>query len=313
MESFLPLIELCDNYKANQALEPLVPFYVNSADGSGKEIAIGWIRSLVIPVLRDTALSVFTLSDSGLRFRPELDSADKRSSALETLCQGWRTTGLFSEIIGGRLWRNERYPVYYNPFRRHSAGDDIAFSLERTCCAIFGLVTYGCHMTMMLEGERKIWVPKRARTKQTWPGYLDNTVAGGIPSGIGSTDALLKECMEEASIPEEFVRSFVKPAGCVSYFFQTPKGWLQPEVEYVYDLIVPPGVKSPELHPLDGEVESFELCSIEEVIERMKQKLFKPNCALVLVDFLIRHGYISPESEPNYIEIVTRLHGRWGL
>ena len=142
MSSFLPLVELCDNYKINHAVEPLMPFYVNSADRTGKEIAIGWIRPVVIPVLKDTALSVFTISDSGLRFRPELDSADRRSSALEALCRGWRTNGLFSEIIGGRLWRNERYPVYYNPFRRDAARGDIAFSLERTCCAIFGLVTY---------------------------------------------------------------------------------------------------------------------------------------------------------------------------
>jgi hypothetical protein len=32
---------------------------------------------------------------------------------------------------------------------------------------------------------------------------------------------------------------------------------------------------------------------------------------LVIVDFLVRHGYVSPENEPHYVDIVTRLHGRF--
>lgn len=33
---------------------------------------------------------------------------------------------------------------------------------------------------------------------------------------------------------------------------------------------------------------------------------YKPNCNLVVVDFLIRHGYITPDS-PGYIELVRSL------
>lgn len=64
-----------------------------------------------------------------------------------------------------------------------------------------------------------------------WPGYLDNTVAGGIPSGMGIFDSLVKECMEEASIKEDVVREYVRGTGAVSYFFRTSAGWLQPQVE----------------------------------------------------------------------------------
>ena len=60
-----------------------------------------------------------------------------------------------------------------------------AFALERAACAIFGIPTFGVHMTgetsfvltgheLILdsgyegEGEKmKIWVPKRAKTKAT--------------------------------------------------------------------------------------------------------------------------------------------------
>lgn len=31
-----------------------------------------------------------------------------------------------------------------------------------------------------------------------------------------------------------------------------------------------------------------------------------------MLDFLIRHGVVTPENEPDFLEIVTRLHGRFG-
>ncbi len=37
---------------------------------------------------------------------------------------------------------------------------------------------------------------------------------------------------------------------------------------------------------------------------------FKPNCALVLLDFFVRHGIVTAENEPDYIDIVSRLHRR---
>ncbi len=48
-----------------------------------------------------------------------------------------------------------------------------------------------------------IWVPRRSYDKPTFPGQLDNTVAGGQPAGIGLLDNLIKECGEEAAIPPE--------------------------------------------------------------------------------------------------------------
>ena len=34
-------------------------------------------------------------------------------------------------------------------------------------------------------------------------------------------------------------------------------------------------------------------------------------CLLAIIDFLIRHGYLTVENEPQYQAIVTRLHGRF--
>lgn len=101
-----------------------------------------------------------------LSFNPRLDTVEKRSGALRVLVESWRDSGLFANIISPRLWRNELYTVYIDPFGPRTQ-DRVAFVLERTACAIFGLVTYGIHMTMYTSDWR-IWVPTRSKTKQTY-------------------------------------------------------------------------------------------------------------------------------------------------
>ena len=86
---------------------------------------------------------------------------------------------------------------------------------------------------------------------------LDNSVAGGIPGGTSAFDALVKEAAEEASLDPQLVRKRARAVGAVSYYRQTTAGWLQPEVQYVYDMRVEPG--EVRLAPMDGEVEFFKV------------------------------------------------------
>lgn len=77
-------------------------------------------------------------------------------------------------------WRNELYPIY-----GHSSTTEKNISIERAASALFGINTYGVHMTLYtyINQVLKIWVPRRATRKQTYGGMLDNTVAGGIATG----------------------------------------------------------------------------------------------------------------------------------
>ena len=72
-----------------------------------------------------------------------------------------------------------------------------------------------------------------------------------------------------------------------------------------YDLEMPRG-----LQPLcsDGEVEEFRLVPVGEVLRSLREDLplWKPNSALVAIDFCVRHGLIEP-SEPGYLETVALL------
>ena len=230
-------------------------------------------------------------------------NAGSRSTTLAKLLDTWRKDGHL-RVLGG--WRNELYPIY-------GARKELLCNVERAASSLFGIVTYGVHMTVYVQNhnEIKIWVPRRAATKQTWPGKLDNSVAGGITSGEQPFASLIREAAEEASLPENLVRKGAKSCGIVSYYFlgdpivENGRQLDQPECEYVYDLEVD---ESTTLKPSDSEVESFKLMTVEEVQKAMHQGEFKPNCALVLLDFFIRHGILTAENEPDYFEICTRLH-----
>ncbi|KAL4919831.1 NUDIX hydrolase domain-like protein [Aspergillus aurantiobrunneus] len=207
-----------------------------------------------------------------------------------------------------RGWRNEPYPVF-------GPNGEFLLEMERCASPLFGIVSYGIHATAYFEDADglKLWVPRRSKTKQTYPGMLDNTVAGGMSTGERPSECLVREAMEEASLPEDVVRASSTAAGCVSYAYVRDNraggetDLVQPEVEYVYDIKLPPGVVP---KPNDSEVEEFCLLTVEDTKKALANREFKPNCAVVLIDFFLRHGIITPENEKDFLQIITRIHRR---
>lgn len=59
-------------------------------------------------------------------------------------------------------------------------------------------------------------------------------MAGGIPAGMTPLESMIKECDEEASLPDEFVRKRLKCTGVITYFYVTPDGYLQPGSYSIY-------------------------------------------------------------------------------
>jgi 8-oxo-dGTP pyrophosphatase MutT (NUDIX family) len=142
-------------------------------------------------------------------------------------------------------------------------------------------------------------------------GMLDNTVGGGIATGEEPFESLVREAEEEASLPETVVRQRTSYHGTVTYTYIRESraggesGMVQPECEHVYDLELPADVVP---KPNDSEVEDFYLWTVEEVQEHMAKGEFKPNCALIVMDFFMRHGILTKENEANYDEIKRRLY-----
>jgi 8-oxo-dGTP pyrophosphatase MutT (NUDIX family) len=201
----------------------------------------------------------------------------------------------------GRIaaWRNESFAVA----PRWDAPP--LFKLDRGAVPFFGVRAYGVH----LNGYRRrgdgleLWIGRRAPDKKVAPDKLDNLVAGGIGDGHGLFETLLKEAQEEASIPPDLIAAAV-PAGAISYRMETSQG-VRDDVLFLYDLEVPMGFTP---RNTDGEIVAFEPVPASAVIERVRRTDdFKFNVNLVIIDFALRHGLLTPE-DPEYLDLVMGLH-----
>ena len=139
------------------------------------------------------------------------------------------------------------------------------------------------------------------------PGMLDHIVAGGVPFGLSLMDNVVKECMEEAGIPEHLVRAGIRPAGAISYAtYNNRTDTVTRAVLFNYDLDLPTDFVPTAV---DGEVEEFFLWSIDELFASMASEdrdPIKPNCYVVIIDYLMRAGYLSPEV-PGYLDVLREL------
>ena len=238
---------------------------------------------------------VFDVSGPAVRVSDRLDTFDNRTDAvagvLETLMDRGHVPG----------WRGEHYAV------GTSFGSPAYFSMERAAVPLFGVIGYGVHLNGVVPGEDGLamWIGRRSLSKPTGPGKLDQIVAGGQPVGLSVFDNLVKECAEEADIPGDLAAG-ANPVGMVSYATERAEG-LRRDVLFVYDLMLPEDFVP---RNTDGEIEDFRLMSMDQVTATVSESDdFKFNCSLVVIDFLMRHGYIQPD-HPDYMDI---LHGLRGL
>lgn len=237
----------------------------------------------------------------------DLPTEPERTKVVGDVMQYWRTQGPW-EIV--KKWRNEPWPVYSNDT------GELLYNIERAGAGLLGVMRYGVHMTAYVRDDSvkhgiKIWVPRRASSKSNYPGMLDNTVAGGLMTAEDPFECIIREADEEADLPEALMKERCRPVGTVVYLYITDeraggeRNLIYPETQWIYDIELPTTVVPT---PKDGEVEDFYLWTVEEIQEAMAKGEFKPNCALVLVDFFIRRGILTRENEPNFDEIVRRMH-----
>ncbi|KAK6540445.1 hypothetical protein TWF694_009240 [Orbilia ellipsospora] len=307
--SYLDLVDQVDTFP-NAATHP-VAFAEKTAPYSRfvyLSHTIGYIIPIVLDALKDT-----TLSGDWWEIKPGVvslkgDTVEERTRNIDETTRRWREANRF-EVLSG--WRNEKYTVY-------APKSTPCFHMERCATPLFGVLTYGSHMTVYIPATAttpmRIWVPRRAAGKATYPSMLDNTVAGGMGDGIDPFECIVKEAGEEASFSESYVRQHAKAVGFVSYFYVRHEeaggevGLLQPEVEYCYDMIV--GEDGPIPKPFDGEVAEHILMTVEEVEANLRARKFKPNCAAVMLDFFVRHGILREDNDKDFLEIYSRLHRR---
>ncbi len=281
--SFLKKVEHCNR----RDLGTFLPFVVEGTQ-------YGWLtpeRAAALLSFRH----VFQPALGGVALNPTLSTPAARSKAIAELTPAFMETGLFTKP------RGELYAV------RNQWSDRTVFRIDRAFTPAFGLRAYGVHVNGLIQKRDglHLWIGTRARNMKVEPGKLDNMVAGGQPADLGLMDNLVKECGEEAHITPRLART-ARAASVLTYSFASPEG-LRVDTLFCYDLAMPATVK-----PRSSEETSrYRLMSLAKVLKLVQStSRFKFNVNLVIIDFAIRHGVITPENTPDYEKIVAGLHER---
>jgi isopentenyldiphosphate isomerase len=254
---------------------------------------VGWVPHDLAEALSRWP-DVFRVEADGVALDPRFDDFEKRSAAVAAPARALAEDGLIEH------WRGELYPVtpdWHTP---------PVMQMERAACPRFGIRAFGVHINGFVQKADGLhmWVARRAYDKPTFPGMLDNMVAGGQPIGLGLMANVIKECGEEAGVPEDLARQ-ARAVGMISYTHRPPEGGCKPDQMFCYDLELPADFRPV---PEDGEVDEFYLWPIAKVAETVRDSFeFKFNCNLCIIDFLVRHGVIDPDDEPDYSALVHGL------
>ena len=247
---------------------------------------------------------VFSVSEDSVTLRAEVGTnVQERTIAVARVLDALRAEGSVPMLEG---WRNELFAI------RSSFFAPTELTVERAAAGLFGCPAYGVFVVGYVADEATgvpshVWIGRRSPTKPTWPGLLDCLAAGGMAAGEIPLEAARKEAAEEAGISAALAAN-IRPSGGVCYTgFDQTRWALKRDVLYTFDLRCPADFK-PQC--TDGEVASFECLPVAELVRLLQRHAdevqFKPNVAVVFIDFLMRQGFVSPD-EDGYLELLTEL------
>ena len=258
-----------------QAMQPLpedsVPWYLGES-----HTATGHLTPVHAQVLQSLS-SHWKSLPLGLNW----DTQEKTPASLSLALAGWAKQLHDMGFVTG--WRNENFSFWED----HVIGVGpqcseptplltAAFAMERSAFRFFGLRSHAVHVNGFTN-DGHLWCGRRALTKPTDPGMLDNVAAGGLPVGESLQSCGIREMAEEAGISEALALSAVSH-GKVITCRAVDRGWHH-EILWVYNLSVPPDVT-----PInqDGEVSEFTRLSPKQVVEAIANHAFTVDAACVI-------------------------------
>jgi 8-oxo-dGTP pyrophosphatase MutT (NUDIX family) len=256
------------------------------------------------------------------------DIIERRSRSVDHVLREIRSQNLIPALNG---WRDEAFAV------RESFHAKPSLILERAASVLFGVPAYGVFLNAYTCEEKNdetgsdttefyhlqsdsvthkqhrpthLWIGRRSSTKATWPGRLDCLAAGGLAAGMLPREAMQKECSEEAGLYHVTPR----PVSVVSYTGYNEDRWgIKRDVLFCFDVEL-----SKHFTPIsvDGEMDSFQKFPISSVIEMLTEpvlpddsnNIWKPNVGVVIIDFLVRHGFVDV-NDVSFLDLVESLRG----
>ncbi len=166
-------------------------------------------------------------------------------------------------------------------------------TIDRGALPSFGIAAAGVHLDGLVRRADglHLWVARRAADKALDPNKFDHIVAGGIPAGYTPWDCLIKEAMEEATMPQAVVAK-ARHCTTISYAMERAEG-LRRDILHCYEVELPEDFTPT---PTDGEVAGFELWPLARALHTVRMTDdFKFNVAVVLIALFLRHGLVTGE------------------
>jgi 8-oxo-dGTP pyrophosphatase MutT (NUDIX family) len=241
---------------------------------------LGWIPRDRLELVR--AAEMFKVRPGMLVMDERLRTPAERTAALADLADRWRDAG----AVHG--WRGESYDVVPYP------NGPVILRMERAVTRLFGVINTGAHVNGYVRdgSDTLMWIARRSAAKPTFPGRLDQMVAGGVASSMTPEAVARKEAWEEAGVGADLAGA-MRATSAVTMFMEYD-GVIFRDVDHVFDLELPADFVP---RPVDSEVSEFELHPVDSLFGIVTgSDSFKPDCNLVILDFLIRHEHLRPES-----------------
>jgi len=181
----------------------------------------------------------------------------ERSTLLQHALQSWHQHG---EVHG---WRGEPFAFWAHNTDLPSTDTPPLLQIERAGFRFLGMPSHAVHINGFTP-QGLLWCGRRALSKATDPGMLDNVTAGGLPAGESPRDCALRELHEEAGATNHHVAQLTS-AGTIRTARQDTGGWHE-ETLLVYNWTCPEGWTPANQ---DGEVAEFICLSAHDAVKRI--------------------------------------------
>jgi 8-oxo-dGTP pyrophosphatase MutT (NUDIX family) len=254
-----------------------VPF---GAEFEGRPVGLGSVARAHLGALRRWP-HWLQVTDSGV----QLTAAHAAwADALATMNHALRADGLI------RAWRDEPFTLF------STTGGALGVAMERAATRFWGTLTWGAHCNGYVAdahgAPRALWIARRALTKPTDPGALDNLIGGGVPHGQSPRDAVVREGWEEAGLTPAQMAGLER-GGTVRLLRDIPEG-LQREWIEVYDLALPEGLTP---RNQDGEVCEVTCLPLADALSATTLGQMTVDAALVTLDFARRRRLLGKAAQ----------------
>ena len=228
---------------------------------------VGSLDELLVQQLEGEALATHGLQLQWSEGQWLLLGEGTASEKLNRLALALRQAGLAG------AWRNEQLAVY-------NSSDQVVATVERGAVRPLGIATRAVHL-VGFSPDGLIWVQQRASNKSNNPDMWDTLMGGMVSAADSLPDALARETWEEAGLHVHALQD-LRHGGYVDFSRPSDEaegqGYMRERIDW-FAATVPAAMKP---RNQDGEVQRFELLTLDVLEEWLVQGRFTQEAAMVL-------------------------------